>query len=82
MEQVCNTVMISREEYDKLDRIASELQDTCHKQAKRIKELEDVLCAANNLDKCPVCGGPADNGHDRCVPPTPYYCTKCMKALK
>ena len=32
--------MISREEYDRLDSIASELQDTCHKQAQRIAELE------------------------------------------
>jgi len=31
------------------------------------------------LDKCPGCGGPADNGHDRCLPPSPYYCTKCME---
>ena len=30
-----------------------------------------------DLNKCPGCGGPADNGHDRCVPPSPYYCTKC-----
>lgn len=26
---------------------------------------------------CPRCGGPADNGHDRCLPPNPYNCTKC-----
>ena len=30
-----------------------------------------------DLTKCPRCGGPADNGHDRCVPPSPYLCTKC-----
>ena len=30
-----------------------------------------------DLSKCPNCGGPADNGHDRCYPPNPYYCTKC-----
>ncbi len=30
-----------------------------------------------DLSKCPNCGGEADNGHDRCVPPNPYYCTKC-----
>lgn len=29
------------------------------------------------VDKCPKCGGDADNGYDRCVPPNPYYCTKC-----
>ena len=30
-----------------------------------------------DLDICPNCEGPADNGHDRCVPPSPYYCSKC-----
>jgi len=34
-----------------------------------------------DLDKCPVCGGPADNGHDRCFPPNPYYCTKCQASV-
>ena len=32
---------------------------------------------APDLNTCPGCGGPADNGHDRCVPPNPYYCTGC-----
>ena len=31
-----------------------------------------------DLSRCPKCGGPADNGHDREVPPSPYFCTKCM----
>ena len=31
----------------------------------------------DNLNKCPRCGGEADNGHDRCDPPTAYNCTKC-----
>jgi len=26
---------------------------------------------------CPKCGGVADNGHDRELPPNPYYCSKC-----
>jgi hypothetical protein len=30
-----------------------------------------------DLDVCPGCGGPADNGNDRSLPPSPYYCTKC-----
>ena len=29
------------------------------------------------LSMCPMCGGPADNGHDRGYPPNPYVCTKC-----
>jgi hypothetical protein len=32
---------------------------------------------APDLSKCPKCGGPADNGHDRCYPPNPYFCSKC-----
>ena len=32
---------------------------------------------AARLNVCPGCGGEADNGHDRCYPPNPYYCTKC-----
>jgi len=31
----------------------------------------------SDLDKCPCCGGLADNGYDRCVPPSPYFCIKC-----
>jgi hypothetical protein len=30
-----------------------------------------------DLSKCPGCGGDADNGHDRCAPPNPYYCKRC-----
>lgn len=30
-----------------------------------------------DLSRCPKCGGPADNGIDRCLPPSPYFCTKC-----
>jgi hypothetical protein len=30
-----------------------------------------------DLGVCPGCGGDADNGHSRDVPPSPYYCTKC-----
>jgi len=30
-----------------------------------------------DIGVCPECGGPADNGHDRCYPPNPYVCTKC-----
>lgn len=30
---------------------------------------------------CPGCGGVADNGHDREMPPNPYYCTSCMQKM-
>lgn len=33
----------------------------------------------DSLNDCPGCGGPADNGHDRCLPPSPYFCTKCSQ---
>jgi hypothetical protein len=39
------------------------------------QELEAALA---DLSHCPQCGGPADNGHDRSIPPSPYFCTKCM----
>jgi hypothetical protein len=34
----------------------------------------------NDLNTCPNCGGPADNGHDRSHPPAPYFCTKCTES--
>jgi hypothetical protein len=34
---------------------------------------------SEDLTKCPQCGGVADNGHDREMPPNPYLCTKCEK---
>ena len=34
----------------------------------------------DELSRCPKCGGPADNGHDRELPPNPYHCTKCEQA--
>ncbi len=37
---------------------------------------------SEDLSRCPSCAGPADNGHDRCVPPTAYFCTKCEADLQ
>lgn len=34
--------------------------------------------AGPDLSRCPQCNGPADNGHDRSIPPSPYLCTQCM----
>lgn len=31
-----------------------------------------------DLSRCPQCNGPADNGFDRSIPPSPYLCTQCM----
>lgn len=34
-----------------------------------------------DLERCPNCGGPADNGFDRSWPhPNPYWCTRCERA--
>ena len=30
------------------------------------------------LETCPKCGGHADNGFSREIPPSPYYCRACM----
>lgn len=51
--------------------------------------LERELAAAHayaadtrgRLDTCPSCGGPADNGHDRELPPNVYDCTKCAAKI-
>jgi hypothetical protein len=37
--------------------------------------------AEPDLSLCPQCNGPADNGHDRSIPPHPYLCTKCMAEM-
>jgi hypothetical protein len=42
------------------------------------KPLPDCIdCRCPTL-RCPKCGGPPDNGHDRELPPNPYLCTKCV----
>lgn len=51
-------------------------------------QCEDAIAAlrerlaetVNDLTRCPNCGGPADNGHDREVPPNPYWCSKCTES--
>ena len=40
-------------------------------------DCSDIENYDDDLNTCPRCGGPADNGHDRCLPPSPYLCTKC-----
>lgn len=35
-----------------------------------------------DLSKCPECGGTADNGFSRDIPPVPYVCTKCEGKCK
>ena len=50
-----------------------------------LKQLERVSTEqrrTQNGNTCPGCGGPADNGHDRSIPPNPYYCTKCFPVEK
>lgn len=43
-----------------------------------LEEADSLLQGqAHSLSICPQCGGPADNGHDRELPPNPYHCTRC-----
>ena len=42
----------------------------------------DTVSILTTLDKCPKCGGEADNGHDRCMPPNAYHCTKCETTFR
>ena len=37
---------------------------------------------AQDLNTCPQCGGEADQGHDRCYPPTAYLCSKCQSTTE
>ncbi len=37
---------------------------------------------ASDPTTCPKCKGPADNGHDRCMPPHAYHCSKCEVKFK
>lgn len=42
-----------------------------------IDKAEPDELTKNSLNVCPKCGGPADNGHDREMPPNAYHCTRC-----
>ena len=42
-------------------------------------EVLEEMSVKPDCSKCPKCGGPADNGNDRCVPPNPYCCSKCTE---
>ena len=54
----------------------------CWDCGREYADCDETQCANReeyepDLSVCPGCGGEADNGHDRCLPPSPYYCTKC-----
>lgn len=43
-----------------------------------IRDTDEVDKIRNrSVNGCPKCGGPADNGYDRCMPPNAYHCSKC-----
>jgi imidazoleglycerol phosphate dehydratase HisB len=39
--------------------------------------LSEISRIKGETTTCPKCKGPADNGHDREMPPNAYYCSKC-----
>lgn len=39
------------------------------------------VAESDTLSKCPNCGGVADNGWDRSIPPNPYFCSRCIRGL-
>ena len=61
-----------------LDRKLAEMERAEPKGGGR---LPPPLQAEPDLSRCPQCNGPADNGHDRSIPPSPYLCTKCMAEM-
>jgi chromosome segregation ATPase len=46
-----------------------------------INKAKEAL-SRQDLNACPNCGGPADQGHDRCYPPTAYLCSKCQSTAE
>ena len=62
-------------------RIIAALHAALAQQAEGGGNLPPPLQAEPDLSLCPQCNGPADNGHDRSIPPSPYLCTKCMAEM-
>ena len=43
--------------------------------------LKQFKAEMHDWNRCPTCGGEADNGHDRCLPPSAYLCSQCQEEL-
>ena len=63
----------------KQDEPRNQCGETCER-AKLCATYAQALAQQDepDLSRCPQCNGPADNGFDRSIPPSPYLCTKCM----
>ena len=75
---------IEREIVDQIRAIQREYQKAIEpfvKELCRIRSLRPMPPVYFDLSKCPSCGGPADNGHDREFPPNVYACTRCTKKM-
>jgi hypothetical protein len=82
---------IRDDERSKIESVRSDLEDLLDiagrelctdEQYERLRRVKAAILGTESgegpdLSKCPKCGGPADNGHDRCLPPSPYFCSKC-----
>lgn len=53
--------------------------DTCYEEDahRPLIYASDEESDTHDISACPGCNGPADNGFDRCVPPSAYNCSKC-----
>ena len=58
--------------------VYADLRPQCESTIDALRER--LAETADDLTRCPNCGGPADNGHDREVPPNPYWCSKCTES--
>jgi len=91
MDKICNDTGVHRNGCSFSGRIAMECK-ACHAEnelAIHAKRWIPALTAEvrrlggetdppeMDINICPGCGGPADQGFDRCLPPSPYYCSKC-----
>lgn len=68
-------IYITRKEYEKLLADQAMLETILKATTQLISGPESKI--EPDLTTCPNCGGPADNGFNRYVPPEPYWCTKC-----
>lgn len=78
-ERIAELETMFREELEAIAADQSEEDNYTQKALNDLNAFSNKVDEIMDLSKCPNCGGPADNGHDRCIPPTPYFCGKCNK---
>ena len=79
LDQLKNAVSTERVSTGQTRNIGEEIIEGLEAIRDHPEKLKRIDCTQNG-NTCPGCGGPADNGHDRSIPPNPYYCVACHDA--